>query len=236
MGQGTARALTIAGALLLILGIFAFEGIVELVFAVLGAALFGAGLRGIRQADDRRSGGRRWLIPLIALGAIGLLVVVGLLLSDSGPDLEAVCQGVPAESAVALATGEPPFPVFVRTGSESSYDEYTEAGLPSEWLWISGEPAQLVLCLDRVETVSSGVLCPFESEGQKWEVQPFSVQYTATLREAQTASVLDTADLFAESEGCPFFSVFQEGDETPVPRYSTDIQGLESFLQPHVLP
>ncbi len=236
MGKGTAWALTIAGAVVMVLGIFGSDGIVELVFAVAGAALFGWGLQGFRQDDDRPTSRRRWLIPLIVFGSIALFVVAGLLFSDSGPDLEAVCQGVPAESAVAFETGDPPFPVFVRTGSEASYDEYIEAGVPSEWLGRSGDSVQLVLCLDRVETVSSGVLCPFESAGQEWEVEPFSVQYTATLREAQSASVLDSADLFAESPGCPFISAFQEGDESPVPRYSTDIQGLEAFLQPHVLP
>jgi hypothetical protein len=141
---------------------------------------------------------------------------------------------VGTESDVAYGFGDPPFLVYSVTGDRGAYDEFTEAGIRSDWRWTDRDQrADLVLCLDRVQVISDG-LCPFESQGTKWEVEPFSVRYAATLREAQTATVIDTTEFFAQSAGCPMFSVHREGSPSPVASYASELVGIETVLEPHV--
>jgi hypothetical protein len=157
-----------------------------------------------------------------------------VLAACSSTDLKAVCAGVGTESEVAYGSGDPPFLVYSVTGDGESYDEFTEAGIRSEWRWTDRDQrVDLVLCLDRVQVISDG-LCPFESQGTQWDVEPFSVRYGATLREAQTATVIDTAEFFAQSAGCPMFSVHREGSPSPVASYASELVGIETFLEPHV--
>jgi hypothetical protein len=67
-------------------------------------------------------------------------------------------------------------------------------------------------------------------------VEPFSVRYAATLSEAQTAVVLDEAEFFAQSDGCPVFSVHRDGSLSPSPSYASHLEGIDAFLEPCVAP
>jgi hypothetical protein len=242
----------VGGALLLLVAIFMFSGGVELLGAVAGSYVFAIGLRDLRRKSADQSqvasidsstsptSGRsvklRRLFGIIVVAVAFGMMGLAAYFQSSGDDLMAVCQGVGTESDVAYGSGEPPFLVYSVTGEDGAYDEFTEAGVQTEWRWNDrDETVHLVLCLDRIEVFSRG-LCPFESDGTEWEVEPFSVTYAATLREAQTAAVVDEAEFFALSDGCPMFSVHRDGSPSRSPSYAAHLEGIDAFLEPYVTP
>ena len=115
-------------------------------------------------------------------------------------------------------TGEAPYGLYAVIGDDPDYNFIALSGIPDEWHY--NEPdrqIQLVLCLDRIGTVHE-VFCPCESQGTEWTVEAFSVNYQATLREAKTAAVIDSDTFYAKSDGCPFVSVFVDGQPDPKPK------------------
>lgn len=174
---------------------------------------------------DGASAGRRML------GYFGSSWVSGL-----QHDLKAVCSGVAAEGEAAYGTGEAPYGLYAVIGDDPDYNFIALSGIPDEWHY--NEPdrqIQLVLCLDRIGAVHE-VFCPYESQGTEWTVEAFSVNYQATLREAKTAAVIDSDTFYAKSDGCPFVSVFVDGQPDPKPNYASPAHGIDTFLAPYVLP
>ncbi len=120
-------------------------------------------------------------------------------------------------------------------GEDRGSYRLASAGVPNDWGYTErGQQVQLVLCFDRVEATFVNS-CPFETQGTKWTVEAFSARYRGTLREAKSAAVIAEGDFDAQSDGCPFVSVYRSGQPNPQPSYALPRDGVEAFVAPHVL-
>lgn len=149
-------------------------------------------------------------------------------------DFATVCRGVGLEGASPYVAGDGRPLVIALTGETPEFSQMS--GLPDGWEpdFESYADTELVACLDRTAAVSDQVCDGYEDEGLSWSVEAFSATYDVTLRDAQTAEVIEETVFEAPSDGCPMFSFYSEGDPSPKPSYPSTTDALEAFLAPYI--
>ncbi len=149
-------------------------------------------------------------------------------------DFATVCRGVGLDGASAYVAGDGRPLVIALTGESPEFTQMS--GLPDGWEpdFESYAATELVACLDRTATVSDQICDGYEDEGLSWSVEVFSATYDVSLRDAQTAEIIEQTVFDAPSVGCPMFSFYSEGDPSPKPDYPSPTDALEAFLAPYI--
>lgn len=146
-----------------------------------------------------------------------------------------VCNGAGVAAASGYTAGDGVPAMVVLRGEAPSFDPASTL-VPDEWQtpFDALETTELVVCVDRTSSSSVEVCTGYEDEGLTWEVETYNASYDVTVRDAVTAEVLESTSLEAAADGCPMFSLYTEGDPSPVPDYADPNDALEAFLAPLV--
>lgn len=156
----------------------------------------------------------------------------------SESDFASVCRETGVSAASPYTNGDGgPSRLVVLEGEDPEYG-YSTVSLPDEWETSYGELeiTQLVLCVDRVAATPVELCEGYKDEesGLEWSIQTHDTDYEVTLRQAVTAEVVATESFTAPADGCPMFSIYSEGDPTPVLDHETPDAEIEVFVRPFV--
>ena len=156
-------------------------------------------------------------------------------------DFAQVCNGI----ALSSAKGYESTPgeihhlyVFDRDNDSESFSKsYRE--LPDGWEmeWEESQETQLVACLTVIEETLAET-CEFEPDGEETDVyvlETYSTTYDVAIYAAQSGEQLGNTTFELQSEECPVFHMFTEGEltDTSSADYS---QALLEFVKPYVQP
>lgn len=158
-------------------------------------------------------------------------------------DFEPVCRGIALDAAAeyvpddgtnlttAFLGEDPDFePLYgaLAEGWEPEFDTETE--------FEAFAMTELVVCLDRTETIE-GELCEgYEDEesGSEWSVMTYGGDYEVKLRAAKTGEVVAETTMSTQPGECPMFSSYSEGEELPIKDYASPDDELQSWLVEYV--
>lgn len=96
------------------------------------------------------------------------------------------------------------------------------------------EAAQLVACSDRVKEIPTGVVCTFDDDGAKVELELVNAVYEVKVYTATTGELKHQKTLEANDSECPYIATFKKGDRTYVNDASDDdyINALKTVVAP----
>ena len=77
---------------------------------------------------------------------------------------------------------------------------------------IVGDDATTILCVTVTES-TEGQRCPFEDDGEKFELVMMSATYSLSLRNADTANEIARGTASADAEDCPFSTSWTSGEK-----------------------
>lgn len=188
---------------------------------------------------------KRMVLLLMLLTA----VIVGC---ESAPDpdqdvagysFDLTCKGTGLTKANPYQPGDGINQIIVMSDSTigDQYDEYTQQfndGMPEAWFpqIVDGtfvyDQVELVACIHRTAVAPIDIPCEFEDG---YSIKLHNATYEMTLRDPQTAAVIDQETVTNEAS-CPnMFSLFTEGqkeqDQFPVVE---DAQ-IQAFIEPYVV-
>lgn len=120
----------------------------------------------------------------------------------------AVCNGEP--SGVAPPSSDPGFSgyVYLNPGDGWTTGWFDTFGDNQA---IVGDDAQSILCVTVTES-SEGQRCPYEEDGEQFELVMMNATYQYELRHADTANVVANGTGSASAEPCPTFASWTSGE------------------------
>ena len=160
----------------------------------------------------------------------------------AGYSFDLTCKGIGLTKANAYQPGDGINQAIVMSDSTigDQYDEYTQQfndGMPEEWFpqIVDGtfvyDQVELVACIHRTAVEPTDIPCDFEDG---YSIKVHNATYEMTLRDPQTAAVIDQQTVTNQGSCPTMFSFFTEGqkeeDQFPVVE---DAQ-IQAFIESYV--
>ena len=121
----------------------------------------------------------------------------------------AVCNGEPSD--VNPPSSDPISGyVYLRTGEDQGWTTGW-SGFFGEQHAIVGDDATAILCVTATEATEA-TRCPFEDEGETFELVMMEATYAFSLRNADTAEEIAQGTASAPAEDCPFSTSWTSGE------------------------
>lgn len=159
-----------------------------------------------------------------------------------GYSFDLTCKGIGLTKANAYQPGDGINQTIVMSDSTigAQYDEYTQqftSNMPEDWFpqIVDGtfvyDQVELVACIHRTAVEPVNIPCDFEDG---YSIQVHNATYELTLRDPQTADVIDQ-QMITNEGSCPaMFSIFTEGQKKQDQFANVEDSQIQAFIEPYV--
>ncbi len=185
---------------------------------------------------------------IVVLIIVVTAVIVGC---ESAPDpdqdvagysFDLTCKDIGLTKANAYQPGDGINQIIVMSDSTigDQYDEYTQqftGDMPEAWFpqIVDGtfvyDQVELVACIHRTAVEPLDVPCEFEDG---YSLNLHKATYEMTIRDPQTAAILDTQTVTNEATCPTMFSLFTEGEKNPDQFPVVEDAQIQAFIEPYV--
>ncbi len=161
----------------------------------------------------------------------------------TGYSFDLTCKGIGLTKANSYQPGDGINQAIVMSDSTigDQYDEYTQRfnrDMPEEWFpqIVDGtfvyDKVELVACIHRTAVEPVNIPCDFEDG---YSIQVHNATYEMTLRDPQTAAVIDQQTVTNQGSCPTMFSLFTEGQKEQDQFADVEDAQIQAFIESYVM-